>query len=302
MSDESVWQKYSEILKAPGLKSLDSGVELPELLFHYTSAESCFLIIQTPMMSHKGPRIWASCALGMNDAKEIRYGMDLVHEVASQFVPKAEMDLSFAAHWKHGEYARLSFLENTCVACFCDGSDLLSQWRAYGRNGTGYCLGFRRNPLSAAGSEAGFQLVPIIYNREQQIKKIRTLFEEAQTILEQDHPKPEWKLWRTAINIAIDFSLAFKHASFSEEREWRLIATNPRALQFRPGRWGVIPYVEIQLPQKSLAEIWQGPTLDHDLTRRTLEMYLVRTYGIDHAGESKVQIRKSEIAFRKLEP
>ena len=297
MANESVWQQYHEALKTACAESLVSDVESPELLFHYTSAESCFRII-TP---DSGPRLWASCALGMNDAREIRYGVDLVHEIASQFVAKEELELSFASRWKHGDYAILSFLEKTCAACFCDRPDLLSQWRAYGRSATGYCLGFRRDLLSVAGFEAGFQLVPIIYSREQQIEKLRIVFDKAQAILMRDRPEPEWQLWRMATDVAINLSLAFKHASFCEEREWRLISPNPRRLQFRPGRWGIIPYVEIPLPRTSLAEIWQGPTLDYDLTRRTLEMYLVGTYGVDEKCEPVVRVRKSEIPLRKLE-
>src|ERR1700737_3929263 len=155
MADDSIWQGYREALKTLCVQSSTSAVEDPELLFHYTSAESCFSIIQTPMMSHQGPRLWASCALAMNDANEIRYGIRLVHEIASRFIPKEELDRSFAQHWKHGDYARLSFLEQTCISCFRDRLDLLSQWRAYGKSATGFCIGFQRTILSSAGSEAG---------------------------------------------------------------------------------------------------------------------------------------------------
>jgi hypothetical protein len=274
MEDETIWQRYGEVLKTVCVQSATSAVEDPELLFHYTSAESCFSIIQTPMMSDRGPRLWASCALAMNDANVIRYGIRLVHEIASRFIPKEELDRSFAQHWKHGDYARLSFLEHTCIACFCDRPDLLSQWRAYGKDATGFCIGFRRTILSSAGSEAGFQLVPITYDRESQVERIRRLFEETSVILKRDHPEPEWRLWRMSVDAAIDVSLGFKHASFSEEREWRLIS-NTQNLKFRAGPRGIVPYVEIALPKHCLAEIWQGPTLDYDLTRRTFEMYLI---------------------------
>jgi Protein of unknown function (DUF2971) len=292
MTDEPTWQRHREALKAASVQYSTSAVELPELLFHYTSAESCFSIIQTPEMSDGGPKLWASCVLGMNDENEIRYGISLVHEIARKFVPQEELDRSFAAHWKHGEYAKLSLLERTCVACLCDKPDLLSQWRAYGKGATGYCLGFRRPILSSAGLKAGFELVPITYEREHQMEKVQKVFEEALAILERDHPQPEWLLWRTAVDAAVNLALGFKHACFSEEREWRLISPNPQSLKFRAGRWGIIPYVEIPLAKDCLAEIWQGPTLDHDLTRRTLEMYLMRRYG------SGVQVCRSEITLR----
>ena len=126
------------------------------------------------------------------------------------------------------------------------------------------------------------------------------MFEEASVILKQDHPEPEWRFWRMTIDVAIDLALGFKHASFSEEREWRLISPNPRSLRFRAGRWGIIPYTEISLPHECLAEIWQGPTLDYDLTRRTFEMYLNRVYG-RAAGQPAVRMCRSEIPLRKLD-
>jgi hypothetical protein len=66
-------------------------------------------------------------------------------------------------------------------------------------------------------------------------------------------------------------------------------------------RMGIIPYVEIPLTKHCLAEIWQGPTLDYDLTERTLEMYLMRTYGVHPNSESVVRVRRSEIPLRKLD-
>lgn len=301
MTDESNWQRYEEDLKATSVQIATSDAGLPDLLYHYTSAEACFSIIDTPMMSKDGPRLWASCALGMNDATEIRYGLDLVHDVASQFVPKEELERSFAKHWKHGGYAQVSFLERTCVACFCEGPDLLSQWRAYGKDATGYCLGFRRELLSSSAAERGFRLVPITYERERQVQKVQRLFEEGSSFIQRNRPEPEWRLWRMTVSAAIDLSLGFKHACFSEEREWRLISPNPQNLKFRACRWGIIPYVEVALPKRCLASIWQGPTLDYDLTRRTLEMYLRRTYGCNDADESVVQICRSEIPLRKLD-
>lgn len=302
ITDNLTWKRYQDDLESSRIKLSSSGVEDTELLFHYTSAEACFSIIEIPRGSEQGPSLWASCALGMNDAREIRYGIDVVYQIASKHVPKEELDLSFAKHKKYDEYAKVSFFEQTCIACFCDKPDLLSQWRAYGKDATGYCIGFRRDALVSTGSQAGFNLVPIIYDRESQLQKVNNLFEETAAIIQREHPQPEWRFWRMTIDAATKLSLGFKHASFSEEREWRLISKqNPRSLKFRAGRSGVIPYVQLSFPKDALASIWQGPTLDHDLTRRTLEMYLAGTYGMNFKNEYIVQVRGSEIPLRKLE-
>jgi hypothetical protein len=301
MPNDYDWEAYTQRMRLLGTQLLRSGLSLPDTLFHYTSAESCFSIIDVPFGPTGTPRLWASCALGMNDPGEIRYGIDIAHGVATKFLPGDELGRSFAAHWKHGDYAWLSFLETTCVACFCDKPDLLSQWRAYGRSGTGYCLGFRTTVLEEAAAASAFELVPIIYEQRKQTNIVQGLFEEALRTIEEDHPEPEWRVWRVASDTAVRLSLAFKHAGFEEECEWRLVSTDSQNLKFRSGRWGVVPYKELSLPRKTLVSIWQGPTLDHDLTRRTLEMYLVRRYGVNHQSEPIVAVHGSAIPLRKLD-
>jgi hypothetical protein len=89
-------------------------------LFHYTSAEACFSILQVT-------QLWASSAFCMNDTTEIECGLEVVHQVAEGFIPQPEIDRYFARHHRTGDYTQLMFLGNTSVVSFCAAPDLLSQ-------------------------------------------------------------------------------------------------------------------------------------------------------------------------------
>ncbi|EKP6447413.1 hypothetical protein PX975_004589, partial [Escherichia coli] len=90
----------------------------------------------------------------------------------------------------------------------------------------------------------------------------------------------------------------FKHPSFIEENEFRLVFT-PRILipdvQFRINNNGVIPYIIIgnkdhrKLPIKSITI---GPTNDYDFIEAGIKMFL------DSKGFSSVEIKSSSIPFR----
>ena len=55
---------------------------------------------------------------------------------------------------------------------------------------------------------------------------------------------------------------AIKHPTFAEEQEWRLLSTSwgaSESLRFRPGSAGLVPYVEVSLPDDAVAHVIVGP-------------------------------------------
>jgi len=65
--------------------------------------------------------------------------------------------------------------------------------------------------------------------------------------------------------------LALKDKSFEEEREWRLVGSKPNhlALNFRSGRFGVVPFCEIPLcadkEKLRLRHVYIGPNAEPDI-------------------------------------
>ena len=67
----------------------------------------------------------------------------------------------------------------------------------------------------------------------------------------------------------------WKHYSFHEEAEWRLVSEQrPRAVAFRAGRAAIVPYVEIRLDEPADTQIsgttavLGQPTSDHAPSRK----------------------------------
>ena len=59
------------------------------------------------------------------------------------------------------------------VCSFSEERDLLSQWRGYCKNGSGYSLGFALSSLQSCVKRAGFAIKPCVYDRQKQIDAIR---------------------------------------------------------------------------------------------------------------------------------
>jgi hypothetical protein len=243
--------------------------------------------------------LWASSAFYTNDVSEIEYGVNLVCRIASELAPTGEIERAFGRPEKSNEDVILSLFEDSYVACFCADPDLLSQWRAYAASGAGYSIGFKREAISVAGSQCGFDLVPVTYDLNAQEETIRTFLRRAQ----QTHPSLDGndslRFWFRAVRDAVELAMCFKHKSFEGELEWRLITAHPRLeTKYRAGRWGFIPFVEIPFEKECVSEIRQGPALAHKRAQYTLQSYLARTYGLRADGSPKVQVHRSAIPFR----
>jgi hypothetical protein len=199
-----------------------------------------------------------------------------------------------------------SWLTEICVACFsAPPADRLSQWRAYAKDGAGYAIGFSSARLEQAGKgmASTFDLVPVIYDRKRQRSELRKLFEDNRPADTSDSADSSRIMLK-----AVKLALTFKNESFREEKEWRLISTRlfgPPPVQYRATRWGVMPYVEIPFDRTSIDEAWLGPALDHQLTERTLKMF------IEHCGLTgppaapgspyvNIVVRRSKIPLRSL--
>jgi hypothetical protein len=99
-----------------------------ERLFHYTTARGLKGILESR-------KLWASDARCLNDSTEVDLGVQLGSEIAKE--TRLFSDLAI------GDIFEATF--QSCAAFIISFSELrddLSQWRGYGADGRGYCLGF----------------------------------------------------------------------------------------------------------------------------------------------------------------
>lgn len=89
-----------------------------------------------------------------------------------------------------------------------------------------------------------------------------------------------------------------KDAAYKHENETRAFVEVPKEhykqVQFRLVDNRIVPYVQIQLDKNALTDIVIGPTLNADITERSIKQMLeIRNYDM-----SKINIKFSDVPFR----
>lgn len=272
---------------------------IPSTLFHYTDAEGILGILDSKVF-------WATHTLYLNDSTEISYTHGLVEELFNELANQAEpyamknSNNEFAYSTYIGFLLRLSYSTmrvkpnpDVYVVCFCGDDDLLSQWRGYGNRGSGYAIGFDREEF--VHPSCAFKLRKVLYDLEKQKQILNKIlntvrdslfsrlteaitYDSAQSLAEEHALIFEDEVTR--------YATFFKHKTFQEEQEWRLIYSptedaHSSQIKFRSGRLGIIPYTEIGLPECEgdgqrgilpIVSVRIGPTAQPKLERKALGM------------------------------
>jgi hypothetical protein len=195
----------------------------PRRLHHYTTLDGLTGIVA-------GDTLWASDARFLNDSSELTYAADLIDAAVEDVLAGVTSDTVKAAlperrGFANGfEYGRRPF-----IACFCEEEDLLSQWRGYDAGQTGFSLGLGLS--SPFDLPEGTYLRKVVYDPDRQRSSVsqvvRTWVDTAEQLIESGRfdaadvfPYPA--IWALQEALA-EHHLCFKHPTFAEEREWRLI-------------------------------------------------------------------------------
>lgn len=177
-------------------------------LYHYCTAETFHAICS-------GKKIRFSDLFSMNDFMEVRWGYQIWEEVATELTGeygKSFIDAIDLVLHRTGLFAL------PLASCFSLSGDILSQWRAYGADGTGYSIGFSAKYLTQLPARP----LLVLYDRKRQLEElmavIRSLHsaESARGYIIGD------KFFEAAMRIAVDL-VSFKNPAFSEENELRMI-------------------------------------------------------------------------------
>jgi hypothetical protein len=285
---------------------------LPEILYHYTSQDGLIGMLGTKT-------IWASKIHYLNDSKEFALALELASD---------ELNKRINAATSQGDRSRLELLRdtiytiarvNTCVCCFSELGDALSQWRGYGDgNNVGFSVGFTREWFTRVKETLGLSLSPCIYDPEIQQRLIQDEIDEFlatnagkepdywdrnRGYVDPDRPRTFVVLRHAGEDFATRLALIaplLKEKSFADEREWRLVAATVSAheLHHRPGRSMLIPYYKISIGDDdkfdSIREIVVGPTPHPDLSAASVRSLTIAA-GLDRKG---LEIKTTSIPFR----
>jgi hypothetical protein len=269
-----------------------------KIVFHYTSLEGLLGITASAS-------IWATNILYLNDASEFNYAKSLLSEELRR-ICDVNPDFNNKTNFKDFPgYFFFEILEENInkllpsehfsfyVCSFSEESDLLSQWRGYCANNSGYSIGFALSRLQKWLKQNGLVIKPCVYDKGKQIEAINMLLQKAadRFISEIGSSGDKETAWNIKSKLlAVDFMLEFiqiapflKHPKFAEEREWRIMANFETKnvishIKFRSCKTIIAPYIDIPLPMDAerliIEEIFIGPTNERQLSMAVVEMLL----------------------------
>lgn len=209
--------------------------ELPSKLYHYTSLSGATGILRSN-------NLWATDFRFLNDSTELVYGAQLLAECLRKYCGEEDSHkhalLARLANFlvNHGNTAREVF--ETFVISLSEEPDKLSQWRAYGDQGRGYCLEFdfsdsRLFTIVSENTPWAFDLLPVLYRRDTQETVIHEGISRFLNVLARFEWSPEkinlasqmeqYVFLGFMMHVFGPFTTALKDSAFEEEKEWRAV-------------------------------------------------------------------------------
>lgn len=161
--------------------------------------------------------------LNMNDASEMRLFMNgICKAVIDKLRADGANDKLYEAENFFNRELEHEFSYSAYAACFSKYRDDAPQWERYGHFGQGVCIAFHEDLMQKMiGGVISFQ--EVYYQEDMREHRLVKDFYEVITKAEQfEDSLPELQ---TLMNDAWVNSAAFKHPSFANEREFRLVAS-----------------------------------------------------------------------------
>ncbi|CAN5792722.1 DUF2971 domain-containing protein [soil metagenome] len=290
-------------------------------LYHYTSARGLKGILESK-------KIWATNIKYLNDEKEFLLVYEYAAEEAERRHKSVEDELSKAFYgffleligspkgwsarniWVIG-YDRRSEI---FTGSFSENGDVLSQWRGYCPNG-GYSIGFNAEDLFSVieQEKPRFKLQPCIYDEKVQRTIIENLFDTCFSSMKQHLTKfSTEEVVRSGAAQLLSHDLGkiaplFKHHSFQEEREGRLVRDSlfkglidseelkerlEKEVLYRDEGAMLKPYVEFPLPKRNgmltSCQIKVSP-----MKNQALAVESVRSFAENHVEDISVEASNS---------
>lgn len=276
------------------IRDLQYKPTLGDIVYHYCSPATLLAILQYRTLRLTD----VSC---MNDSMEMRWGIERLRAVnrgrwTPEVVERFEGVLDTFAK-------TVTFL----ASCFSTKRDMLSQWRAYAEDASGYCVGFDANLLSGLPHK----LLKVCYEEQAQVKMIET------SLMEALDPSPTDGVGEDGAMRLLECLrdlVGFKNPGFEEEQEVRLVyALGATKLNDGTRRWeakpkpagdpadirfmmrGSVPsaYVDFDLPwdNAGIKEIMIGPR--SNASERELSLML------GTLGFKDVKIEKAKASYRR---
>ena len=265
----------------------------PPILYHYTSIETLFKILEEVKKPTDTITMWASHASFMNDPRE----MEHLFIIAEKEDQELELEKTIQ-EMVYGEPFVFSLSEH---------KNSLPMWRMYGDSGGGVAIGFS-SAVFESMSMKEWQLLQCKYPTSNEIRTLPeyedlwqllskfkidpekltgnrefdaliTFFERIAEKYELDESGNR-KVYETnedEIKKFIGYCAKIKHSDYKYENEWRLFRHIHRSklkdhIKYKEQTY--FPYIELPISLDSIQRITIGPTADARRVKRLLQILL----------------------------
>ncbi|MFD3249114.1 DUF2971 domain-containing protein [Rahnella aquatilis] len=289
-------------------------------LYHYTDLNAVHSILDTHKIRMTDIRF-------LNDRTEYRRGLQILeeasHEVFNQNRRYSKEIAETVEEWFPKVFKELADIEYAdemfYVASFSKSSDTLSQWRSYGMFAIALDTDKLLNRINSLISELRrvekkhlkVDFLECYYINDESIaiqKAIDLIFAKAMIIMDNwwqadGPPDRNQHLYKDLKEIISMLATTFKHISFSEEEEMRLVISDKivsQKINFRVKNNVLIPFYELNLSPDVFTGVKIGPVENQKLSEQSLDIY--NSHRTAKLGGDKFQlvIETSEIPYRTL--
>lgn len=201
-------------------------------IYHYCSCETLMSILSNKTIRMSNIR-------KSNDFNEIVAFLNIFRSAlktaCNKFLkenPDTHPFVEFYENMNFDNVASAILNDSICyyATCFSEDGDLLSQWRGYAEDATGVSIGFNSDYIINWADNKRFKYMEINYDKQDAFETqvcyiLKELGKTKATMDRNGYLEPSY--YENAINIVINTFLYnavfYKDASFSEEKEWRVV-------------------------------------------------------------------------------
>lgn len=206
-----------------------SRLSPPSVLYHYTDWNGFSGIVTSQ-------RFWFTDHRCTNDSGELTTADALVKEVASGYMAicPTQWHPPLARLVNEYDATKVSQIAPTYIASFTEGRDNPHQWKRYGRNGTGVCIGIRTLNEQLDNEfehKIGLALSKVTYSQDDLRRDLQTGFRQVleaygQFVLQQPDTvrRANQITWNALSRLAARAGIVAKTKDWEPEQEWRQTA------------------------------------------------------------------------------
>jgi len=233
------------------------------------------------------PELWATSSSFLNDREEFVCG----HKVYSAILNEHP----------NREFATLlqqALDESNPLTVYCSSfsavEDDLSQWRGYGDDGRGVCIGYDLKELNDGLQGVGYWVqYGDCGNETTQLESAQKIVTDLIDILYKSPDMAKALDW-LRLHWPI-FCLQFKNTAFESEREFRVVYSEALGEGLKPcfGPDPMRPFVKLRMRDKShlpVREVWMGPAVSEDHHIESVQLALL-------ARGVRAEVRRSKIPY-----